>query len=126
MAEKYRRRMQQRQVMAYLGKWSFVVGFLLLAVGLFSQYYILAAIGQYALYFGATSIVILSRIGWSKFVWIDFLFNQISIILILAGFGILFLYTAYGFSFFQLGISGVIGGIILAGLGMFFQTSPPK
>lgn len=112
--------------MAHLGKWAFIAGFLLLVAGLFSQYYVVAAIGQYALYFGATSIVILSRVGWSESVWIDLLFNQISVILILVGFGILFLYTVYGFLFPQLGISGVIVGIVLASLGMVFQSSPPE
>jgi energy-coupling factor transporter transmembrane protein EcfT len=126
MTKKYQRRVKQRQIMAHIGKWAFIVGFLLLITGLFSQYYVIAAVGQYALYFGATLIVILSRVGWSKSVWKDFLFNQISIILILAGFGILFLYVVYGFLFPQLGILGVIVGIVLASLGIVFQSSPPE
>lgn len=112
--------------MAHIGKWSFLGGFIMLIIGLASHHYTIAAVGQALLYFGGTSIVIFSRIGWSESLWKDILLNQISIVLTIIGFGILFLYAAYGFSFPQLGVFAVVTGIVLAGLGIIFQSSIPE
>lgn len=122
MNMKYQQRIRLRYTMSRLGKWFFVMGFIMLIIGLISQRYIIAAVGQTLLYFGATSIIVFSRVGWSKSRWIDILLNQGSIILTLIGFGILFLYIAYEVLSPQTGVFTVVIGIILAGLGMILQS----
>lgn len=123
---KYQQRVRLRWIMAHIGKWAFIGGFIILVIGLVGQRYTIAAIGQASLYFGATSIVIFSRIGWSKSLWKDILLNQVSIVVTVIGFGILFLYAVYGFSLPQLGVFAVVTGLILAVLGIVSQSSIPE
>ncbi len=108
-----------------------VLGFLIIlfATGLIFFGTVIASLismGVICLFFGSFSVVLFGRLGWSESILIDFLLNRLSIIsivvgLILAWFELNSTYLG-GQSYFAIFF---IAGIILALLGMLFQSPLP-
>ena len=82
----------------------------------------------FAIGFGTVLSVIFSRLGWNRSLLVDFLLNQLSILLTLFGFVWLSSDFVKGaldvFSLVKILI--IFCGLFLAGLGMKFSDSPPE
>lgn len=119
----YEQRLKQKKALLKIGKLGMILGFPLFIIGFLAQYYLLAAIGQFSLYFGGSLIVIFSKIGWSKHILIDFLFNQLSILITFIGLLIGFSNILYEIGpSYHLGVLLFIVGFIMAGLGVYFSS----
>ena len=68
---------------------------------------------------GTISALLLSRIGWSEYLLVDLILNQISVLMIILGIGI-FLYQG---ELNPVGIVFTVIGLLLVGLGMHFHSS---
>lgn len=91
--------------------------------GLFALMFITRSLSLYwvALFltgFGTISALWLSRVGWSRHLFVDLILNQISVLMIILGIGV-FLFKG---ELNPVGIPMTIIGLLLAGLGMHFHS----
>ena len=125
------RRVKERHFWAHFGFIIGVSGLVIILLGtgfIFFDIviYPLISIGLIALFFGGFSVVLFGRVGWSESILIDFVLNRLSIISIIVGLILVWLKLnstylddqSYYMIFF-------IVGIILAILGMLFQSPVP-
>lgn len=125
------RRVKERHFWAHFGFISGVSGFviILLATGLIFfgiVTYSLISIGLVALFFGGFSVVLFGRLGWSESILIDFVLNRLSIISIIVGLILVWLeLNSTYLSNQSCYMIFFIAGIILALLGMLFQSPVP-
>ncbi|MEZ4514225.1 MAG: hypothetical protein R3C62_20310 [Chloroflexota bacterium] len=110
------RRAQQKLIFVKFGTIGVIPSVAMFFVGLLFSSSLLA-IGQTLLYVSVSSIVIFSRIGWSKNRLIDLFFNQLSIPLAIVGFIFIFFYVQYDLETLNIGSVLVICGFVLIFIG---------
>lgn len=128
--ERFQRRIKERRLWFRIGVLTLGVStaiFMIAAIGFFlnlpfnSVYYSLG-ISVIGIAFGVVCTVLFSRLGWSQSVVADLLYNRLSIMLILIGFGLELLMifpdidyipsaSGYGFGFLGLGVVLALVGI---------------
>lgn len=122
----YQTRQKQKEFFFKIGKFGVPISLILILVGfIFSDRLIVfASIGQTLLYMSVSSAIVFSRLGWSKNMLVDFLFNRMSIVLSVIGYGLAFLYVQfdYGESIMNTGILVIIFSFFLVWLGNKFQS----
>lgn len=122
MNDGYLKRLQQKVFFAKIGSIAFLPSMIILFVGLaFSN--LLLAIGQSLLYLSVSFAFVYSRIGWSKNKIIDTVLNQLSILLGLLGYILLFFYIAYDSKTFNIGSLMIISSFLFVFIGHLTSSS---
>lgn len=131
----YGRRVEQRTLLARLGLAvaiiagaGFIISIMLLLFTDLSSEQLngLVGVSQYGISFGLLFALVFGRLGWSEHVIIDFLLNRISIVFVVTGFVVIIVGDIQYHSSSLIWVGAILGGggILLALLGIRYQTIP--
>ncbi len=122
----YQTRLKQKKFFLKFGKLGTSISLTMILIGFMfpNRLIIFATVGQILLYLSVSSGIVFNRLGWSQNLLIDILFNQVSIILSVMGYVLVFLYVQcnYDESIMNIGILMIVVSFVFVWVGIKFHS----